>query len=111
MSADEEAARRGGVRRESGFILAFTTIGDYEQRLGPGTRLLADMKLGTTRTGGDIGDIRWDLGYTAAALGAKFVIASIGARTRQAYSKTGTGPVMRIPVVHLGAALSRATWA
>ena len=26
------------------------------------------MKLGTTRTGGDIGDIQWDLGYTSAAL-------------------------------------------
>ncbi|HBU47963.1 MAG TPA: hypothetical protein DEB46_06595 [Myxococcales bacterium] len=69
VSADEEAARREGRPPGVGIHTRFHhLIGDYEQRLGRATRLLADMKLGTTRTGGDIGDIRWDLGFLAAAL-------------------------------------------
>lgn len=69
VSADEEAARREGRPPGIGIHTRFHhLVADVEQRLGPGTRLLADMKLGTTRTGGDVGDIRWDLGYTSAAL-------------------------------------------
>lgn len=69
VSGDEEAARREGRPPGIGIHTLFhRLVGELDHRLSRASKLRAIAALGTTQTGGDIGDINWSLGFESLAL-------------------------------------------